>query len=75
MCQGCYEYTDKQLGNKIDIKCHRCSGRGVYYWGAVVNGKPTKTGKCFACAGKGNQNRSDIVRETTYYNHRMSVSS
>jgi hypothetical protein len=33
--------------------CWRCNGRGIYYWGAVVNGKPTFSGDCFKCVGGG----------------------
>jgi len=75
MCQSCYEYTDEQLNGKSQITCHRCLGTGIYVWGAIVNGKPSNTGQCFACVGKGHQNRSDIVRETTYYSHRMTIPS
>lgn len=34
--------------------CTRCPGsRGTYYWGAVVNGRPSRSGTCFRCEGTG----------------------
>lgn len=33
--------------------CWRCHGTGVYVWGAILNGRPTRSGPCFACQGGG----------------------
>lgn len=71
MCKKCYEGLDDLFEDKKQIKCNSCKGDGVYRYGAVVNGKPSRQGKCFACSGKGYQNKSDIVRKNSYYNHRM----
>ena len=52
----------------ITVKCDRCTN-GTYYWGAVVNGRPTHSGECFRCEGKGYQNMSDFRRNRGYDNH------
>ena len=73
MCQECYEGVNEILNGKKQVKCNACKGDGVYKWGAMVNGKASHTGKCFACAGKGHQNKSDILRKNSYYNHRVQL--
>lgn len=50
----------------VEAKCDRCSGRGEYWWGAMVNGKPSHTGVCFHCEGKGWQSEQDRVRNANY---------
>ena len=75
MCIECYKHTDVRLDGKSSIKCHRCNGTGIYSWGSTVNGKPSKTGECFACCGKGVQDRKDLNRENTYFAHRMRIPS
>lgn len=47
-------------------KCPKCRGTGVYAWGAVVNGKPEKTGRCFSCRGTGRQNSRQIRTNHAY---------
>ena len=71
MCMTCYNDVDKELGKDKSRKCDACNGTGIYVWGAIINGKPQHQNKCFACAGKGNQTRNDLVRQFTYYAHRM----
>lgn len=46
--------------------CAKCSGSGTYAWGAIVNGRPTKSGTCWSCKGKGQQTAADIRRNATY---------
>lgn len=52
-------------------QCWKCMGSGLFYMGgAVVNGRYTgKTGPCFACEGKGEQDNADRIR-CHYYWHR-----
>lgn len=33
--------------------CHRCQCTGNFVWGAFVNGRPTHSGSCFKCNGRG----------------------
>ena len=73
MCQECYIEVDKTLAGKKQIPCHRCNGTGIYSWGANVNGKQQHSGSCFACDGKGQQTKTDLNREYTYYSHRMKI--
>jgi hypothetical protein len=47
----------------------------MYYWGAVVNGKPTKGGTCFSCAGTGKQTVRDIKRNVAYNRYKLSTIS
>lgn len=51
------------------VKCDKCPGDGIYRWGAVVNGKATKSGPCYHCGGKGRMDAADCARTGTYYNH------
>ena len=58
------------IGKLPNVVIHRHPGLGLgYVWGAIVNGKPTKKGVCFACEGKGRQNQGDFIRNRTYWNH------
>ena len=52
-------------------ECGKCRGSGSYNWGAVVNGKPTKTGPCHSCGGTGRQTHSDIKRNEAYNRHKL----
>lgn len=52
-------------------KCPKCSGSGVYRWGACVNGKMAREGKCHSCGGTGQQSRADIARNVTYNRHKI----
>jgi hypothetical protein len=48
--------------------CTDCGGTGVYKWGTITNGVPANSGEHFACRGKGYQDRSDVIRNITYWN-------
>lgn len=50
-------------------RCNKCHGSGTYVWGAVVNGRPSHSGPCFACKGKGWQTERDRQRNDYYWNH------
>jgi len=52
----------------IRTPCRRCRN-GTYYWGAVVNGRPSRSGRCFQCNGKGYQTMSDFRRNRGYNRH------
>ncbi len=53
-------------------KCCKCSGSGVYAWGAIVNGQPTKSGPCHSCGGTGEQTPRDIKRNVAYNRYKLS---
>lgn len=40
-----------KLYTKIKEKCDRCNGRGDYWWGAMINGRPQFSGTCYQCNG------------------------
>ena len=40
-----------KLYQKVREKCDRCNGRGDYWWGAMINGRPQFSGTCYACNG------------------------
>ena len=42
-----------KLYSAATCNCERCSGSGIYKWGAMINGCPQFTGTCFACNGTG----------------------
>ncbi len=50
-------------------ECDRCSGTGIYVWGAIVNGQPSHTGHCYRCEGKGYQGQDDYRRNWGYDRH------
>jgi hypothetical protein len=54
----------------VTVECEQCHGSGMFYWGAVVNGKPTHGGPCFRCAGAGRQGPADFARNQCYDGHR-----
>lgn len=58
-----------EAAKRATVECDRCRGTGEYVWGAIVNGRATKKGVCFACEGKGRQNQGDFIRNRTYWNH------
>lgn len=47
----------------------QCNGSGVFRGGGVVENGVYKgfQGQCFGCAGKGWQNRQDVIRNATYW--------
>ncbi len=54
---------------RLKCKCERCSGRGIYYWGACVNGRMSHSAPCARCAGKGEMNFEDMRRSKAYDNY------
>lgn len=64
---------DRDATVRSEFPCD-CRGSGVYSWGGSVNGKPLKTGPHFACAEKGYQSRSDVIRNITYWNKYARIS-
>lgn len=58
-----------KAAEKATVTCPKCKGSGTYYWGASVNGKMTRGGSCFACGGKGHQDKDDFFRNRCYWQH------
>ena len=54
---------------RVECKCRRCKGSGVYEWGACVNGCMTHSASCARCAGKGHMTFDDMRRGRAYDNH------
>lgn len=50
--------------------CCKCRGTGIYAWGTMVNGKPSKSGTCYSCRGTGKQTWKQIRRNETYNRHK-----
>lgn len=48
------------------IECDRCNGRGIYYWGAMINGTPQHAGTCYKCNGAGTVFGTKIERTPEY---------
>ena len=59
------EVIEPKLPPHTIIKCDRCSGSGIYKWGAIINGKPQHAGTCFKCNGSGKITANRIAG---YYN-------
>jgi hypothetical protein len=57
---------DLSQPNDAPGTCCKCKGTGIYGWGAVVNGVPSKSGTCFSCRGRGKQSTRQIRRNHTY---------
>lgn len=51
--------------------CGKCSGSGLYRWGAVINGRAQYEGTCWSCQGAGRQTRQQIRRNRTFNAYRM----
>ena len=47
-------------------KCDRCGGRGDYWWGAIIDGRPQYSGVCFKCGGAGQVLTKWIERTPEY---------
>lgn len=60
--------VDKDVSVQMEHEC-TCDGSGVHYGrGHVENGKfMGTTGVCFGCHGKGWQDRTDVIRNRTYW--------
>jgi DnaJ-class molecular chaperone len=59
--------------NEEPGKCCKCEGTGTYRWGAVVNGRPSKSGPCHSCGGTGRQSGKDIRRNHAYNRHKLAT--
>jgi DnaJ-class molecular chaperone len=57
---------DLSVPNEKPGICAKCSGSGVYGWGASVNGKMTHSGPCFSCKGTGKQSDKQIKTNHAY---------
>lgn len=64
---------DLSQPNTTPGQCNKCRGTGIYSWGAVVNGVPSKSGPCHSCRGKGHQTASDIAKNTVYNVHKVNA--
>lgn len=51
---------DGRMYTKVRGACDRCGGKGIYGWGAIVNGSPQYAGTCFKCNGNGYEEK--VVR-------------
>jgi hypothetical protein len=51
-----------EAAEQAETACDKCKGRGEYYWGGTINGKPLKQGLCYHCEGKGRMNQDDYRR-------------
>ena len=51
---------------RVKCDCSRCGGRGIYYWGAIINNVPQYAGTCFKCAGSRVEYRTEIERTPEY---------
>jgi DnaJ-class molecular chaperone len=65
-------YDLSQPNDKPGI-CRKCKGKGIYGWGASVNGKMTHSGPCFSCRGTGKQSVRQIMRNQTYNRHKIAT--
>jgi len=63
---------DRDIWDLEDCTCTRCAGTGLYAW-AFENGKPKPScsGPCHQCQGKGYLSYSDERRTETYWEHRV----
>jgi hypothetical protein len=62
---------DLAMPNDRPGVCCKCRGEGIYRWGAVVNGVPSKSGPCHSCRGTGRQTEADIRRNDAYNRHKL----
>ncbi len=51
---------------RVECKCARCAGSGVYSWGACINGRMTHSAPCARCDGKGRMDFDDMRRGRAY---------
>ena len=64
---------DMSIPNAEPGPCAKCNGTGEYRWGAVINGKPSKSGQCHSCRGTGKQTQHDIRRNVAYNRHKLAT--
>lgn len=53
--------------------CDMCQGTGIKIWGEILNGRPTRSGDCYRCRGKGYQVKEDQSRNWGYDNYHVKV--
>jgi DnaJ-class molecular chaperone len=63
--------ADLSMPNATPGKCCKCSGTGVYRWGATTNGKSEHSGPCHSCRGTGEQSFAQIKRNECYNKHKI----
>ena len=56
-------------------QCWKCGGSGVFYGGGIVENGVYKgySGECYGCAGKGQQNNADRVRNHYYWHREKAI--
>ena len=64
---------DFSIPNAAPGQCSKCSGSGEYRWGALVNGKPSKSGPCHSCRGTGQQTIRQIARNNAYNRYKITM--
>jgi DnaJ-class molecular chaperone len=64
---------DLSVPNAKPGQCEKCSGSGVYGWGAVVNGQCEKSGPCFSCKGTGKQSVKQIKTNMAYNRYKIAL--
>jgi len=64
---------DFSIPNAAPGECSKCSGSGEYRWGALVNGKPSKSGPCHSCRGTGQQTVQQIARNNAYNRYKIAM--
>jgi DnaJ-class molecular chaperone len=64
---------DLSAPNQSPGTCCKCSGSGVFSWGAVVNGQPSKSGPCHSCKGTGQQTARQIATNHAYNRYKIAM--
>lgn len=62
---------DLSMPNSEPGKCCKCHGTGTYSFGAIVNGKASRSGTCFSCRGTGKQSSKQIRTNCTYNRYKV----
>ncbi len=63
--------SDFAQPNEKPGRCEKCRGSGLYRWGPIVNGNPSRSGQCHSCGGTGRQTRRDIARNNAYNRYKL----
>jgi DnaJ-class molecular chaperone len=64
---------DLSHANEVPGTCGKCKGTGEYRWGAVQNGRPSKSGPCHSCRGTGKQDIRQIARNNAYNRYKIAL--
>jgi len=64
---------DFSIANEKPGTCSKCNGSGEFRWGALTNGKPSKSGPCHSCRGTGMQDRKQIARNHSYNRYKIAL--